>query len=290
MTPEQPREIEYEGDSVRITLRAPTGLAAVLEATQWLRPVIVWVLLFVILLGYFGLFGEGFGGFGSGFFIVVAMFLLWTLIVVWNLRTRIGSDVIELTPGGWSATRRIGPFHKTRAFDPAAEWAVTVATGVLAATRGRKIIVISTLGDVSEWIWIRDAIRMRFSPTTPRGLPAGYSSRAAETGGLIISGDFGRLRAKTFLHVAPNFVEHRLGLFGLTTTSRITDAKLRLYFADADENYHLRPMFFLETHEHGGRRVIVAMSSRVVGDTLALGELLARETGWPLEVDPAASV
>ena len=107
MTPEQPREIEYEGDSVRITLRAPTGLAAVLEAREWLQAVIVWVVLVLILLGYLGLFGEGFGGFGSGFFIV-AIFLLWTLMLVWNLRTRIGSDVIELTPGGWSATRRIG--------------------------------------------------------------------------------------------------------------------------------------------------------------------------------------
>lgn len=304
VVPEQPREITYDGDSVRIILRE-SRLAKLNQALFGTGRLCLWAvaaLAFLsLLLSTLGLLPERFraielskGETGmaiilSAFFaglVLVSTLALVSVIRTW-LRTLFGSDTIVIATTGWHVTRKVWPFRKTHTFDPAAGWTVTAGPqNVVGARCGRKLIVMSGFGKPGERIWIRDEIRMRFLLAAPSGaLPEGYSSRAAEDGSVIVTRNGGRKLMKESWCIAPNYFGRRRDTFGVTRTLRITDATVRL---NCFWDHSSTPIFRLQVHEKGGRTIIIEKSPNHIGDTLALGELLARETGWPLEVDPQA--
>jgi hypothetical protein len=309
--PEQPREIAHEGDSVRITLRESrsnkwTEIVIGTARLCWLA--VVGVALVAVLIVVLGVpLPERFLGMeiprdvdpnsidDPMFARILAAFLalgLLALIFEWIrsikgwLHSIFGCDIIELETRDWRVTRNAGPFRATQAFDPAAGWIVTVGPSLrnsaLAATLGRKAIVVTDFGTSAERTWIRDEIRKRFPPAVPNGaLPAGYSSRSAEGGGAIVTRDGVRIFTKTSWHVAPNFFERRIHILGFRHTSRITDAAVQLTF---DGPYSRSGKFRLELHEKAGRSIQLATTPVPIVDLLALCEFLGRETGWPLEV------
>jgi len=202
--PKQPAEVTQEGGAIQITLRN-SGCWRVANTFFLLIWLGVWgygeLISLKALLGWLGypvqlpfpLFVENL----QPKEIVIAFLSVWLAGWTWAgvaamlqlLRALFGRDVIELASGEWRATQYIGPVGTTRTFSPSDGWAPVLRTSshYLAARRGAKYKILSRLGTIAERKWVRDEILRRFPAPQEGALPAGYTSRAGEMGGQILT-------------------------------------------------------------------------------------------------------
>src|SRR5215212_1304251 len=206
---QQPAEVTYEGGAMQITLRNPgcwriaNALFQLVFLGVWAYGELLSIKVPLALLGYRVTlpFPLPAGRLDPNE-VVIAFFAVW--IAGWTylgivgmlqfLRALFGRDVIELASGEWRITRFIGPFSTTRTFTPSDGWAPVLRTSAhyLAARRGAKYKIVSRLGTIAERKWIREEILRRFPNPQEGTLPIGYSARAGENGGLIVTPDSSR--------------------------------------------------------------------------------------------------
>ncbi len=207
--PQQPAEVTYEGGAMQITLRN-SGCWRVANAVFLLIWVSVWAygemlsakLLLAFLGGPWTLPFPKPDGELQPKEIVIGFLVIWLLgwtgmginAVLQFLRALFGRDVIELASGEWRVTRFIGPFGTTRTFLPSDGWSPVFRTSshYLAARRGAKYKIVTRLGTIAERKWIRDEILRRFPQPQEGTVPSGYTTRVAETGGMIVTSEQSR--------------------------------------------------------------------------------------------------
>jgi hypothetical protein len=208
MNPEQPRELSYEGDTLRVVLRL-AGCARYAGA----------VFMFVWLVPW--AFGEAFAAnallafMGSSARIPIAIatssfpvqtvsiaiasfFLVWLTFWTWGglaaisevLRLLFGSDTIEVTPARWSVARSYGLFVRRRSFQRDDGWSADIRRRdrALIARRGSRTRMLSPLGTPGERVWIANEIVRRFgAPVIDlRELPNDYESVHGVDGSVLI--------------------------------------------------------------------------------------------------------
>jgi hypothetical protein len=223
----QPAGLEVTGDwqGTRVTLR-PRG------AGRWLVVGFLgfwlcgWAMgeIFALtaLLSGLGLplFKGPWGDWG-GFGPTAALFLLfwltfWTLggIMAFTtaLRTGWGRDVLTFRTGELSLRQGVGPFGRTRVFEPGSVRSLGLRgkDDALTAEVEGKTVVLSTLGTVEERRWLLDTLRRTLSLPTPAeaeapvpmegpvterpaALPQGWTVEPAPDGGLRVAQGTSRL-------------------------------------------------------------------------------------------------